>query len=377
MSDLYWREDGPAGAPPLVLLNSLGTTTEMWAPLLAPLAEQFRVIRVDFRGHGGSPPSEPGSPCRIEDLGRDVLAVLDRVGVRSVFLAGLSIGGMTAMWLAAHHPARVRRLAVLCTSAYLPPEQGWLDRAATVRDAGLEAVADAVVGRWITPDLALRDDDLLTGLRAMLTSVDAEGYAQCCEAIGSMDLRDDLPRIAAPTVVVAGAEDLAIAPSHADVIVSGVAGARLDVLSPAAHLATVEQPGAIARTLLAHFGGGGTLAAGFATRRAVLGDAHVDRAVANTTEFSAPFQDLITRYAWGDVWTRPGLGHRDRSIATLAALVTLGAEHEIALHVRAALRNGLSRDEIGEVLLHTAVYAGVPRANRAFAVARSVFDATD
>jgi 4-carboxymuconolactone decarboxylase len=113
---------------------------------------------------------------------------------------------------------------------------------------------------------------------------------------------------------------------------------------------------------------------GMSVRRAVLGDAQVDRAVAATTEFTAPFQDLITRYAWGDVWARDGLDRRTRSCITLAVLTTLRAEGEIAMHVRAALRNGVSRDEIAEVLLHTAVYAGVPAANSAFAIAQSVFD---
>ena len=113
---------------------------------------------------------------------------------------------------------------------------------------------------------------------------------------------------------------------------------------------------------------------GMAVRRAVLGDAQVDRAVAATTEFTAPFQDLITRYAWGDVWARDGLDRRTRSCITLAVLTTLRADGEIAMHVRAALRNGVSRGEIGEVLLHTAIYAGVPAANSAFAIAQSVFD---
>jgi 4-carboxymuconolactone decarboxylase len=115
-------------------------------------------------------------------------------------------------------------------------------------------------------------------------------------------------------------------------------------------------------------------ATGMAVRREVLGDVHVDRAVAATTEFTAPFQDFITRYAWGDVWAREGLDRRTRSCITLALLTTMRAESEIAMHVRAALRNGLTREEIGEVLLHTAVYAGVPAANSAFAIASSVFD---
>ncbi len=116
---------------------------------------------------------------------------------------------------------------------------------------------------------------------------------------------------------------------------------------------------------------------GMAVRRAVLGDEHVDRAVAAITEFTGPFQDFITRYAWGEIWTRPGLDRQSRSMITLALLTALGQEHELAMHVNAALRNGLTREQIQEVLLHCAVYAGVPAANRAFAVARQVFDQLD
>ena len=115
-------------------------------------------------------------------------------------------------------------------------------------------------------------------------------------------------------------------------------------------------------------------AQGMSVRRAVLGDEHVDRALAATTEFTAPFQDLINRYAWGDVWARDGLDRRTRSCITIAVLTTLRAEGEIAMHVRGALRNGVSREEISEILLHTAVYAGAPAANSAFAIAQSVFD---
>jgi 4-carboxymuconolactone decarboxylase len=109
---------------------------------------------------------------------------------------------------------------------------------------------------------------------------------------------------------------------------------------------------------------------GMAVRREVLGDEHVDRAVAGTTAFTEPFQDFITRYAWGEIWSRPGLSRAERSMVTLTVLTALGREHELAMHVKAALRNGLTPDQIGEVLLHTAVYAGVPAANRAFAIAQ-------
>jgi 3-oxoadipate enol-lactonase/4-carboxymuconolactone decarboxylase len=344
----------------------------MWTPCVGALAEQFRVVRVDTRGHGESPASPPGTSCSLADLGRDVLEVLDELGVERAHIAGLSLGGIAALWLAIHSPQRVARLAVLCAAAHLPPASGWHDRAAAVRADGMAAIADIPGRLWITGALATRDPELLGRLQAMQADVDPESYAQCCEALAGTDLRADLGRVAAPTLLIAGADDPAAPPDALRAIAEAVPGARLQVLESAAHIATVEQPAAIVQALLAHFGGGATLATGYATRRAVLGDEHVERAIDATTELTAPFQDFITRYAWGDVWSRPGLSRRERSIVTLAALVSLGAEHEIAMHVRAAVRNGLTADEIGEVLLHTALYAGLPRANRAFAIAREL-----
>ncbi len=375
MSALRWSVDGPESAPVLVLLNGIGTTSAIWDAQVGPLTELLRVVRVDTRGHGDSPPAPPSTtPCTIADLGQDVLAVLDEIGAARVHIAGVSLGAMTAMWLAIHHPARVNRLALLCTSAYLPPAEGWHDRAAAVRSAGMPVIAETVASRWITPGLADRDPQLATRLYNMLCGIDPESYAQCCEAIATMDLRADLARIAAPTLVIAGAHDLATPLPHAGAIVDSIAGAQMEVVD-AAHVATVEQAGVITARLVEHFGTGrDPLRAGFAIRRAVLGDAHVNRAVAETTEFSAPFQDFLTRYAWSEVWARPGLSRRERSLVTVAVLTAIGADHELALHVRAALRNGASADEIGEVLLHTAIYAGLPRSNRAFALARDVIE---
>lgn len=374
MNRLSYRVDGPAGAPPLVLLNSIGTGTPMWEPCVGPLREHYQVVRVDTRGHGDSPAAPPQPrPQRIADLAADVLGVLDRLGATRVDLAGLSLGGMTALWIAAHHPGRVGRLALLCTTAYLPPTQNWTDRAATVRSTGgTEVIADAAVGRWVTPALAARDPELVASLRGMLTGTDAESYAQCCEAIAAMDQRADLGRVAAPTMVIGARQDPATPPEHQRALAAGIPGARLELLEDCAHIATVQQPARVAALLLDHFGAAGTLSRGYATRRAVLGDAHVDRSVAATTGLTATFQEFITRYAWGEVWSRPGLARRDRSIATLAAVVVLGAEEELAMHLRAALRNGLTRSELAELLLHTALYAGLPRANRAFAIAQEI-----
>ena len=374
---LHARVEGPAGAPPLVLLDSLGTTTGMWDPVLPGLVEQFRVVRIDHPGHGQSPPAPAGTAASLAGLAEEVLAVLDGLHLAGshpdrVHLAGVSLGGMTAMWLAVHRPQRVGRLALICTSAHLPPARDWRDRAAAVRAGGMAAVVDAVVARWVTPGLAARDPEQVAALRGMVLGADPDSYAQCCEAIAAMDLRPDLPRIGAPTLVVAAAQDTATPPEHARRIAAAVPGARLHVLDGAAHIPTVERPAELAGLLREHFRGGATLAGGYATRRAVLGDPHVDRTLAGTTPLTAPFQELLTRYAWGEVWSRDELSRRERSVATLAVLVSLGAERELALHVRAAQNNGLTAEEIVEVIMHSALYAGLPRANAALAVAREV-----
>lgn len=338
----------------LVLLNSIGASGEMWDACVGALAEEFRVVQVEYRAADS-----------LQGLAEGVIDVLDELGLERVHVAGVSLGGMVGMWLAARYPERVGRLALVCTSAWLPPAEYWMERADVVGQQGLSAIWERVRRVWVSDGLAERDPALVARLEKMFLGMDAGDYVKMCRAIAGMDLRGELGRISAPTVVVSGVHDPATPPEHGQVIAEGIAGARLELID-AAHLATVEQPGRIVQVLLKHFGASATLADGYRTRRAVLGDAHVDRAG------SGMFQEFITRYAWGDVWSRPGLQRRERSIATLAALVSLGAEHELAMHVRAAIRIGLTPDEIREVLLHTALYAGLPRANRAFAVAEEV-----
>jgi 3-oxoadipate enol-lactonase/4-carboxymuconolactone decarboxylase len=386
--------EGPEQAPVLVLSGSLGSTLEMWDPQMAALTQHFRVVRYDLRGHGRSP--VPPGPYEIADLGADLIALLDRLGVARAHLCGLSLGGMLSLWTAAHHPERVDRLVVCCTSALLGPPEMWIERAAAVATRGTGAVADIVLSRWFTPALHRRDAALVARMRAMLFATPAAGYAACCGAIQRMDLRADLAAIRAPTLAIAGAEDPSTPPAHLSRIADAIAGCHLVVVDGAAHLVNVEQPEWTTTLILSHLQdrrlqdqtswqgqrwpkGRASMSdsprdIGMRIRREVLGDAHVDRAIAQTTPFTADFQDFITRVAWGDVWARPDLDRRTRSCVTLAILTALGREAEIAAHVRAALRNGLTPAEIAEVLLHTAVYAGVPAANRAFAIAQGVLD---
>lgn len=373
---LHYSVDGPEDAPVVLFGSSLGTTGAMWQPQVAELSREFRLVRFDHRGHGKSP--VPPGPYSIADLGGDVVALLDTLGVEKASYAGLSLGGMVGMWLAANAPDRIDRLALLCTSAQLGPASNWETRAATVRADGMAAIADAVVARWFTDEFHQNRADVVAEFRAMLTSTDRHGYAACCEAIGAMDLRDELPRITAPTLVVAAAADTSTPVPHAEEIVRRIPDAVLAVVDDAAHIANVEQPERVT-TLLAHHLRAGEPAddaarrhAGMCVRRAVLGDEHVDHAIANTTALTADFQDFITRYAWGDIWTRPGLDRRTRSSITIAMLAALQHEGELGMHLTAGLRNGLTREEILEILLQVGVYAGVPTANRAFAIAQKV-----
>ncbi|MFI5839321.1 3-oxoadipate enol-lactonase [Catenuloplanes sp. NPDC051500] len=367
--ELHHVVDGPVDAPPLLLLNSLGSDLGMWDPQMPALSRRFRVIRCDTRGNGRSP--VPPGDFDLEDLGRDALALLDRLGVARAHVVGLSLGGMTAMWLAAHAPERVGRMVLCCTSAQLGPPEGWAERARLVRAGGIAAIADGLVGRWLTPGFAAGHAELTGRLKDMILRTPPEGYASCCAVIAHMDLRPDLPRITAPTLVIAGRDDPATPPPHGQVIVDGIPGARLAVLPEAAHLANVERADAVTALLLEHLEDRED-DAGMIVRRQVLGDEHVDRAIEATTPLTAPFQEFITRTAWGGVWSRDELDRRTRSCITLAVLTALHSHDELAMHVRAARRNGLTATEIGEVLLHTAVYAGVPASNAALAVARRV-----
>jgi 3-oxoadipate enol-lactonase len=252
--DVHHEVTGPAGARVLVLSNSLGTDMRMWDPQVEALSRHFRVVRYDTRGHGRSP--VPPGPYTIDDVGRDVVALLDRLGVKRASVCGVSLGGMTAIWLGANAPERVDRLVPCCTSAFLPPASAWAERAAMVREAGTtEVVADAVVARWLTPSGAERDPELVSELRAMLVGMPAEGYASCCQVVEKLDLRERLASIAAPTLVIAGADDPAIPVEHMRELASGVPGARLEVLEGAAHLANLERADAVTRLVIEHCGG--------------------------------------------------------------------------------------------------------------------------
>ena len=247
--DVPFRIDGPADAPVLVLSNSIGSTSAMWDPQIPALAEGFRVVRYETRGHAGAP--VPDGPYSIADLGGDVVALLDRLGVERAHFAGLSLGGMTGMWLGVNVPDRIDRLVLLCTSAMLARDVDWPARAALVREQGTGAIAQATVERWFTPGYIDANPEVAARMRALIADTPAEGYAGCAEAIGAMDQEEAIRAVRAPTLVIAGIEDPATPPPHGELIAERIPDARLELVN-GAHLSNYERAEDVTRLILAH-----------------------------------------------------------------------------------------------------------------------------
>jgi 3-oxoadipate enol-lactonase/4-carboxymuconolactone decarboxylase len=385
--DLQLTELAGAGpdAPLLVVGPSLGTSVAvLWGPVAAQLDGEYTVLGWDLPGHGSS---ASASDFDVADLAAGVLAALDgRVGADAGFhYAGDSLGGAVGLQLALDAPDRVRSATLCCTGAKIGEPEIWYDRAAKVRSEGTSSLVDTAPSRWFGPGFADRDPETVAALLDGLGRCDDEGYAAACEALAGYDVRDRLADIAVPVLAVAGASDPGTTPAHLRHIGSGVQNGRTVVLEGVCHLAPAEAPDRIAELIIEHTGEqpraprttAQVRADGMRVRREVLGDVHVDRALAGTTELTAEFQDFITAYAWGSVWTRPGLDRRSRSMITLTALVARGHHDELAMHVRAARTNGLSNAEIAEVFLQSAIYCGVPDANSAFRIAQRVLAELD
>jgi 3-oxoadipate enol-lactonase / 4-carboxymuconolactone decarboxylase len=380
-TELFIDLAGPEGAPVIAFSNSLGATLEMWDAQVGVLSRRYRVLRYDTRGHGRSKVTD--APVTIETLADDLAGLLDALGIRRAHVVGLSLGGMTAQALAARRPDLVHGLVLMATSAYLP--NGWAERAAVVRAQGMGAIVDAVMARWFTPAFAQSSPEVVARFREHFLRIDPHGYALCCEAIGAMDLRPADATITAPTLIIAAAEDTSTPPAMSEDIRARIQGAELIVLSPAAHILAAERPDRVNRYLTAFLegldealgtpAGGVSFAAGLANRQAVLGAEHVARSLANAGSFAMPWQDFITRIAWGEIWGDPTIPWKTRSMVTLALMVALGREEEFRLHVRPALRNGVTKSELRALLMHCAVYAGVPAANGAFRWVRDVLGA--
>ena len=379
-TELFCDLSGPPGAPVVAFSNSIGTTLEMWDAQARALGVRYRVLRYDTRGHGRSPVTE--APVTIDDLADDLTGLVDALGFDRIHLVGLSLGGMTAQAFAVRHAAKLTSLTLMATAAHLPPAESWNERAATVREKGMGAIVDAVMPRWFTPAFIASGAAEIETTRRHFLANDPRGYALCCEAIRDMDLRPSLARIATPTLIIAGADDPATPVAMSEELRAGIPDAELLVLPRAAHLLAVERADAVSGHLEAFLGRfedeavhpvrGASFDEGLINRKRVLGEAHVESSLRRAGEFAMPWQDFITRYAWGEVWGDRTLPWKTRSMLTLAMMISLNREEEFKLHLRPALRNGVTGEELRALTKQAAVYAGVPAANAAFRWIRDV-----
>jgi len=366
-SRMYYRMDGDDKRPVLVLSHSLGVDHGQWDLQMPGLVPSFRILRYDIRGHGAS--DAPSGDYSMECLGRDILGLTDALKIPKFAFCGVSLGGMIGQWLAAQVGDRLTHVVLANTSARLADPAAMETRRKTVLGRGMEAIVDMAMGRFFSPENLSPE----TGsVRATFLGTNPHGYAGCCAAIRDMDHRTFLADIRVPTLIIGGDRDISTPwVSNGDVLAESIAHAKTLQL-PAAHLSNIERPNSFSAALLDFLlpaPGGDPIDAGFATRRAVLGEDYVDRAIARTTPFTREFQDLITRHAWGTIWTRPGLDWRTRRLLTLAMTASLGRWEEFRLHIRTGLAHELEPCDIKEVLLQIAIYAGIPAANTGFTIA--------
>ncbi|WP_040795186.1 bifunctional 3-oxoadipate enol-lactonase/4-carboxymuconolactone decarboxylase PcaDC [Nocardia higoensis] len=432
---------GSAELPLLVCGPSLGTSAvALWSAAAELLGEHFHVIGWDLPGHGHNTAEITGG-FTMAELAEGVRVFVDGVLAErgtpggSFVYAGDSVGGCVGQQLLLDHPARITAAVLACTAARIGDEAMWRERAELVRGAGTPVMVEGSAKRWFAPGFVDAHPERAVALLHSLQHTDRHGYAAVCQALATFDVRAELQRIDTPVVALAGAYDQATPVAAMAELAHGVGDGRLIVLDRVAHLAPAEAPADTARIILraagiesarvgpeadaasasggsslagaaraadgaAGLGDPGTLAAGatavvesakegdsrtiaerraagMAVRRAVLGDEHVDRATAAITDLTREFQEFITDYAWGGIWTRPGLDRRSRSVAVLTALIARGHHEELAMHLRAARTNGLTDDEIKEVILQSAIYCGVPDANTAFRIARQTLTDPD
>lgn len=371
---LFYRLEGQTGKPLVVFSHSIGTDHAMWAPQAADLLPHFQVLRYDTRGHGAS--DAPAGEYSIEMLGQDALALVASLGINKFVWCGLSMGGAIGQWIAVNAPECATHLILANTSPQFIPRSNWENRIKAVNEGGMAAIADIAMQRFFSEKTLAGRQSYVDSVKSVLLGTDAIGYLGCCVALRDFDSRELLSQIRVPTLVISGDRDVSTPwQGHGEVLAREIPGAQ-SVRLPAAHLSNLECPRSFSAALLGFLmpQSAESLERGTAKRRTVLGDVHVDRALVTANDFNRDFQDLITRYAWGAVWTRPGLDTRTRRLLVLVIMAALGRWEEFSMHARAGLEQELEPTDLKEALLQTAIYAGVPVANTGFRLAAEIID---
>lgn len=373
---LHYQYQKGDGARTFVFANSLGTDFRIWDEVVERLQAYGSILRFDKPGHGLS--EIPKTALSIGDYVADVIGLLDMLDIQKCVFVGLSIGGIIGQRLALMHPERIEKLVLSNTGPQIGTVDSWNTRIKTVQEQGMAAVSDAVLQRWFPAHFQETHVAELAGYRAMIEQTSPVGYVRACEAIRDEDLTTQIQAIQTPTLCIGGTNDGSTPPELVRAMAATIPNAHCKIIEGAGHIPCVQMPETVANFIIEFMDqtdepAGGLYEMGMKTRRAVLGNTHVDRAEAAKTDFDADFQRYITENAWGGIWSRPGLTHRERSLITIALLAALGHEAELTMHIRATRNTGATPDDVKEVLMHTAVYAGVPVTNGAMKIAKEIF----
>ncbi|MBX2798244.1 MAG: 4-carboxymuconolactone decarboxylase [Myxococcales bacterium] len=369
---LHARRFGDCAAhAPLVFLHALGTDHRIWADVVDALPRGLGGVLLDLPGHGLSEPPRPGFD--VQQAGDQLLSVLSALDLDNVVLVGLSVGGQVALAAARQAPSRIAGMVLCNTGAVIGASEQWQERIEQVERSGLAAIAEGVVDLWVHEG----EPHLHRSLRAMLMGTSVDGYLALARLLMGADLHDHLPRISAPTLCLASTEDRATPPAMLRELAGALPNARVELLPGTGHVPTAQAPELLAKHIACHVAEldpREPFSRGMAVRRAVLGDPHVDRANEQKSAVDEAFQRFITEGAWGSVWARPQLSRRERSMVTVALLSALNHLEEVEMHAHAARNTGARAEDFVEVLLHVAVYAGVPAANSAIRRVKAAFE---
>ncbi|WP_416138949.1 alpha/beta fold hydrolase [Halomonas sp. HK25] len=373
-----YRLLGAEANPLVVLAHPLGMSQAVWDDVLPALLPRYRVLTWDLPGHSASQ-AWGEAPIAPSDLAAEALALADHAGAKRFHFAGTSIGGVVGQQLISEHAERLLSATLTNTGAVIGNPELWNTRAGRIRQEGLAAMAEEIVPRWFAPACFEAEPALKTGWCTQMGRGDDDSYAKLCEMLGSHVFTGKLSGKPVKVQLMGGSEDMATPPATLEALAAELDGAALEILESVGHVPSVEVPALFAEKLLAvmavdlgDVGARGVdYATGLATRQQVLGEEHVARSTENATRLDAPFQQMITRLAWGELWSNDDLTRRERSMITTGILAALGRE-ELSLHLKTAKRIGLSEAELRQVLMHVAIYGGVPAANHAFALAKEL-----
>jgi 3-oxoadipate enol-lactonase / 4-carboxymuconolactone decarboxylase len=371
--NINYKIQGTPNSPVLVFSNSLGSEMMMWDELIPYLLPFFRVLQYDTRGHGGSVEQEEDTFYTIAILGQDVIDLLDQLNISEAYFCGLSMGGLIGQWLGINYPNRIKKLIISNTGAKIGNDERWNGRISTLKANGMQAIVEDTIERWFTEDFRTNNPQRVAETRAMFLRSNTTGYCNCCAGIRDSDFREEIQKISVETLVITGDEDPVTNVEQAEFLANNIPNSLLKVFK-ARHLSATELPQEFAKTIIEFIAGKTTYDQGMHVRRTVLGDVHVDKSIANLNTFTADFQEFITKYAWGEIWTRADLAKREKSLITMAMLIALNRPAEFKMHVKAAFNNGVTVVEIKEVIMQSAIYCGLPAANDAFHLALEVMN---